>query len=107
MFCCHVPLISGGRQIAQFRVQPHVVVEADDVLGDVARGLGMVGVVALPDPLHLQVQEEALHHGVVPAVALAAHARAQAVALEQGPVGLAGVLGGPNARSDRGMGCVG
>ena len=45
----------------------------------------MNGLDLLPDPLHLQVQKEALHDGVVakpqacPAVAFAAHAANQAV----------------------------
>ena len=42
----------------------NTVVEADDVVGNVTRGLGMVGVIALSDALHLQVQEEALHDGL-------------------------------------------
>jgi len=52
----------------------------------------MVGVVALPETFHLQVQEEALHHRVVPAVALAAYAGDQAVLVQQRRVSLAGVL---------------
>ncbi len=39
-------------------MQTDVVVEADDVVGDVPAGLGVVGVVLLPDTLHLQVHEE-------------------------------------------------
>ena len=73
-------------------MQPFAVVEADDIVRDVPSSLGVVGVVALPDPLHLQVQEEALHHCVVPAVSFAAHARACAMAGQQRAVGFAGVL---------------
>ena len=40
-------------QVAQFRVQLHAVVEAVGVISDVRCRLGMVGVVALPNPLHL------------------------------------------------------
>lgn len=36
------------------------VVEADDVMGDIGRCLGEIDVVALPDPRHLQSQEEEL-----------------------------------------------
>ena len=53
-----------GWQVTQCGVQTHVVVEADDVVSDVAGGLGVVGVVALPDTLHLQVQEETLYDGI-------------------------------------------
>ena len=53
VLCCGLPLIRGGRQIALRRMQTDVVVEPDDVIGDVATGFGMVGVVVLPDPLHL------------------------------------------------------
>jgi len=58
------------------------VVEADDVVGNVPCRLGVVCIVALPNALHLQVQvqEEALHDRVVPAIGLAAHAGAQAMA---------------------------
>jgi hypothetical protein len=60
----------------------------------------VVGVVVLPDPLPLQIEEEALHDSVVPTVAFATHAARQAMAAQQGTVGFAGVLGpGRNARS--------
>ena len=45
-------------QVAQFRVQLHAVVEADGVVSDVRYRLGMVGVVALPNPLHLHKDHE-------------------------------------------------
>ena len=73
-------------------MQVHAVVETDDVLGDFTRGLGVVAVVALPDSLHFQVQEETHHHGFVPAIAISAHACAQAMAFEQAAVDFAGVL---------------
>ena len=85
-----------GRQVAQFGVQPHAVVEADDVVGDVACGLGVVGIVTLPDTLHFEVQEEALHHRVIPAIAFAAHAADKAVLGQQRRMHGAGVLGGFN-----------
>jgi hypothetical protein len=39
----------------------------------------MIGIVLVPNPLHPQIQEEALHDRVVPAIALAAHAAHQAM----------------------------
>jgi hypothetical protein len=45
-------------------VQSGVVVETDDVIGDVSFGLGLIGISALPDLLHFEVQEEAFGHGV-------------------------------------------
>jgi hypothetical protein len=49
-------------------------------VGDVGHRLGVVGVVALPDPLGLEAQEEALHDCVIPTIPFAAHAANQAVA---------------------------
>jgi hypothetical protein len=43
----------------------------------------MVGIVTLPHAFHFQVQKKALHHGIIPAVAPAAHAAADAVLIEQ------------------------
>ena len=51
-------LVAAWGSIAQRRMQSHRVVEAGDVVGDVGLRLGMIGVVALPDALHFQVQEE-------------------------------------------------
>ncbi len=79
LFGCRLLLESIGWQVAQFGVQPHAVVEANDVVGDVGHGLSVVGVIALPNPFRLEAQEEALHDRVVPTVALAAHAADQAV----------------------------
>ena len=85
-------LESIGWQVAQFGVQPHAVVEVDDVVGDVAHCLGVVGVVALPNTLHLQVQEEALRHRVIPTIAFTAHAADQAMFGQQLLTHGAGVL---------------
>ena len=81
--CCHFPFVDGGRQIAQYRVQPHAVVEVDDVVSDVILGLGLVGILALPDTFHFEVQEEALGYGIVPAIAFPAHATNEAMLVEQ------------------------
>lgn len=55
---CVLLLVAAWGSIAQRRMQSHRVVEAGDVVGDVGLRLGMIGVVALPDALHFQVQEE-------------------------------------------------
>ena len=77
---CLLALVSGGRQVAQGGVQADVVVEADDVVGNILGRFGVVGVILLPDSFHLQVKEETLHHGIVPTIALAAHASLQTMA---------------------------
>ena len=56
-------LIFDRRAVAQRRMRPDRIVEIDDVVGDVGFGLLVIGIVALPDALYLQVQEEPLHHG--------------------------------------------
>ena len=56
-------------------MQSQVVVERHDVISDIADGLVVVGVVALPDAFYLQIEEESLHDGVVPTITLAAHAQ--------------------------------
>jgi hypothetical protein len=81
-----------GRAVAEFGVQPGGVVEVDDVVGDVVDRFGMIGVIALPDALHLQVQKEAFHDRVVPAVALATHAADQPMIHQQLAMKLAGIL---------------
>ena len=63
----------GWTDIAQGRVQATGIVEALDVLEQIAPGLVAGSVDPVVDPLGLQRVEEALHRGVVPAVALAAH----------------------------------
>ena len=45
-------------------MQPRAVVKADDVVSHIGHSFAVVGVVFLPDPLHLQIQEEALHDRV-------------------------------------------
>ena len=59
-----------GRKVAGRRMQALAVVETDDVVGDVGAGFLGFGVVAPPDTLHLQFQEEAFYDGVDPAVGL-------------------------------------
>ena len=64
-------------------MQSRAVVKANDVVSHIGHGVMVVGVVLLPDPLHLQVQKEALHNGVVPTISFAAHAANQAMLFQQ------------------------
>ena len=89
---CRLMLEGIGWQIAQSGVQSHVVVEADDVVGNVCGRLGMVGIVTLPNALHLQIQEEAFHDRVIPAIALATHAADQPVFAQKSLMRCTGVL---------------
>lgn len=58
-------------------MQSGTVIKVNDVVGDVLFGFCMVGIPSLPDTLHFQIQKEPLHHGIVPAITLAAHAEYQ------------------------------
>ena len=73
-------------------MQPFAVVKVHDVIGDVIDGFLVVGVIALPHPLHFQVEEEGFHDAVVPTIALPAHASDQPVLAQQLAVSVAGVL---------------
>ena len=55
-------------------MQSYAVVEAHDLISDIGHRFILVGTVFLPDPLHLQVQKEALHDSVIPAIASTANA---------------------------------
>ena len=59
------------------------VVEVHDVVSNVTLCLAVVSVLALPNALHLQVQKETLAHGVVPTIALSAHALSQPMGVQQ------------------------
>lgn len=61
LFDCRLLLEGIGWQVAHFGVQPDAVVKAHDVVGNVGQGLGVVCVVALPDPLRLEAREDAFH----------------------------------------------
>jgi len=80
------------RLIVQGGMETKGVVEAEDDVVDIACGLHWVGVSALPQALHFEIQKEALDDGVIPAVALAAHAGDEAVSGEQLLMLLAGIL---------------
>src|SRR5882672_4220751 len=68
------------------------VVVGLDVFEDGALGVAPVLEGSIAIELALEGAEEALHDGVVPAVALATHAARDAVSGEQRPVGVGGVL---------------
>ena len=69
--------------------------EVDDVIGNVRDGFCVIGVVLLPNPSHLQIQDESLHHRVIPAIAFAAHAAKQTMPSQQHLVQATGVLRAP------------
>lgn len=73
-------------------MQALAVVEACDVICHIELGFRMVRVTALPDALHLQVQEEAFSDGVIPAISFAAHAADKAMLGQQRLVLLARIL---------------
>ena len=73
-------------------MQPFVVIESHDIVSDIRRGFLMVCIVLVPDALHFEIEEEALHDGVIPAICLSAHACQQGMAFEQGAMFFAGIL---------------
>lgn len=81
--------------VAQFGVQPHKVVEVDDVVIHVVDGFAVIGVITLPNPLHLQIQiqDQALHHRVIPVITFAAHAAREAMVFQQRLIRITCVLG--------------
>lgn len=62
------------------------------VVRNVGLRLCMVGIVTLPNALHLQVQKEALNHGVIPTISFSAHAANEPMARQQCAALGAGVL---------------
>ena len=68
------------------------IVEHLNVFEDVLLGFGSCGIVPMVHELALQCPEEALHAGVVPAIAFAAHAGRDAVRGEQLLVRPCGIL---------------
>jgi hypothetical protein len=65
------------------------------VVGDVGLSLGVIGILALPDAFHFEVQEEAFRYGIISTITLAAHAANEVVLRQQILVKLAGVLAAP------------
>ena len=82
-------------------MQSDAVVKANNVVRNIVGCLCVVGVVLLPYPLHFQVEEETLYHGVVPTIALAAHTARKAVLLQQRLMLVAGVLRAPVIMNDQ------
>jgi|UPI000702789B hypothetical protein len=54
-------------------MQPLGIVERHNVLSNVSNGLSPVGIISLLNTLRLEIQEETLHHSIIPAVTFAAH----------------------------------
>jgi hypothetical protein len=79
-------------RVAQHRVASLRIVEAGDVLDDRSPGARLGWPTLAFDQFALQRREEAFGHGVVPAIALAAHAAHNAVAIKLGTIFEAGVL---------------
>lgn len=86
-------------------MQPLGVIKRDDVVGDVHQRFLVVGMAPLPDSFHRQVKKKPLHDGVIPTIALAAHAGDQAVPFKQGLVQLPGVLTAAVAVDDQPKSC--
>src|ERR1700733_5669317 len=87
-------------EIAIVRMSPPWVVEAVDVLGGGALDVMLVMPGRIELELETERREEALGHGVVPAVALAAHTRCDVVACEQRAVVSTRVVNPPVAVVD-------
>lgn len=60
---------------------PHAIVKTYNLFRHVLYRFQLIGIILLPGPLHFQ--EEALHHGLIPAITFAAHAAQDAVLFEQ------------------------
>ncbi len=71
------------------------IVEQGDVVGDVGPRRFAVSIDLFLDPLLLQTAEEGLDDGVVPAVALATHARLQVIGVAEAAPRVAAVLATP------------
>ena len=80
-------------------MQPDAVVKANKIVSNVVCCLEVIGIVFLLNPLHLQIQEDALHHRaffvIYPTIAVAAHAAHQAIFFQQLLVLSAGILRSP------------
>ena len=82
-------------QIAQRRVPPPGIIEALDVIKHVGFRLVTRAVHFVRRAFSFQRGEEALHRGIVPAVAGSAHATGHAMVSQQPLEGLTGVLAPP------------
>jgi hypothetical protein len=77
-----------GADAAKVAVTPSAIVECIDVVSDVRQRGVTARVDPLLDALLLQAAEEGLDHGIVPAVALAAHARLEVIGAAEAPPGV-------------------
>lgn len=81
-------------------MQPFTVVERHDIVSYVQFAIGVVGVSALPNALHLQIQEEASGNGIVPTISLPTHAAGEPVLGQQGLVLCAAILASSTEMDD-------
>lgn len=72
------------------------LVKANDVLGDVAPCLGVLGILTPPRTRQLQGQEVLFHHCVIPMIAFSTYAANHLMACQQSLILRARVLGGPD-----------
>jgi hypothetical protein len=89
---------------AEMTVAPHSIVEGIDVVGHIGDRQLSALVDLFLDPLFLQAAEEGLGDGIVPAVALSAHTRLEAIRATESAPRVAAVLGaliGVNQRTAR------
>src|SRR5438270_12438649 len=89
------PFVLRRGDVPQRRVPALAIVEDLDVLDDRRTGLRSGGEVGVMDQLLLQRGKKALHGGIIPAVAAAAHAARNAVPRQKALVMVAGVLAAP------------
>jgi len=85
-------------------MQALAVIEAHDVVSHVVDGLLMIGIITPPNTLHLQVEKEPFHHGIIPTIPLSAHTAYQTVTAKHVSVFLAGILAAPVGMDDQ-AGC--
>src|SRR2546422_927227 len=90
-----MPLERSGTEVAESRMTALSIVEELQVLEEIGTRGGARGPGGVVDELDLQRREEALGHGVVPAIAPAAHAADDPLLRQHALVGAACVLAPP------------
>lgn len=58
------------------------IIEANAVISDITDGFLVIGLIPLPDALHLQTQKERFHNGIIPTVPFPTHAALKLIAVE-------------------------
>ena len=81
-----------GANAAKVDVPTFAIVECIDAVDDVRQRDVTAWIDSLLDALLLQAAEERLDHGIVPAVALAAHARFEVIGAAEAPLSIAAEL---------------